>query len=295
MATQHYESQETWQGRSRQRIRPVVFLLDVLARAAPGLRPRIQKSIIRTWYQLLSRRAKEADVTVMNFGYAPLDEPATSAVDEVEDEANGFGKALYHHVAQGVDIGGKEVLEVGCGRGGGVATIYQQFAPQRVTGVDFAENAVAFCRRRHRFDGLTFATADAESLPFASRSFDIVFNVESSHCYPSIDRFFWDVRRILRPQGYFLFTDFRPSTVWDELRTQLRQAGFTILYDEEITANVLRAMELDSERRIALARRSVPRLLQNSYINFTGVKGSEIYENFRSGKDEYRRFILQSS
>ena len=40
---------------------------------------------------------------------------------------------------------------------------------------------------------------DAESLPFADRSFDAVINVEASHAYPHFPRFLAEVARVLRP------------------------------------------------------------------------------------------------
>jgi ubiquinone/menaquinone biosynthesis C-methylase UbiE len=42
---------------------------------------------------------------------------------------------------------------------------------------------------------------DAENLPFPQVSFDAVINVESAHCYGSIERFLAEVHRVLRPGG----------------------------------------------------------------------------------------------
>ena len=57
--------------------------------------------------------------------------------------------------------------------------------------------------------GLSYVQADAENLPFDDASFDVVINVESSHCYPHIDRFLSEVRRVLAPGGCFGIVDFR--------------------------------------------------------------------------------------
>ena len=51
--------------------------------------------------------------------------------------------------------------------------------------------------------------ADAEKLPFDDESFDAIINVESSHCYPHIDSFLSEVRRVLAPGGCFGIVDFR--------------------------------------------------------------------------------------
>lgn len=58
----------------------------------------------------------------------------------------------------------------------------------------------------------------AMQLPFGDGSFDLVVNVEASHAYSSDAAFLLEVRRVLHPQGRFLYADYR--TRWpcqDEL------------------------------------------------------------------------------
>ncbi len=281
------------QPRTKRRFRPVVLLLTLLARYAPEAQPRVQKSVIRAWYQFLSAPGRAADVAMMNYGYAPLGEPGTPLELAAEEEANRYGIALYHRVAGAVDLRGKDVLEIGCGRGGGAAFIKRQFAPRSVTGVDFAEKAIAFCRRRYAIDGLQFVTGDAERLTFPEASFDAVVNVESSHCYPHFDRFVQEVKRVLRPTGHFLFADFRPQPAVESLRDQLRLSGLTMVEEERITPNVVRALDLDTERRVAFAQRHIPGPLRDIFNDFAGVRGSQAYQEFQSAKTEYLRFVLQ--
>ena len=46
-------------------------------------------------------------------------------------------------------ISGKQALEVGCGRGGGSAFVFERFQPSSLTGVDLAGTAIDRCRRSH--------------------------------------------------------------------------------------------------------------------------------------------------
>jgi SAM-dependent methyltransferase len=269
--------------------------LSILSRIVDALLnlPPAKKSIIRGWYQCLSALDKEADVTFMNYGYAPLDFRGAGIALSEEDQANRYGIQLYQRVAEAVDLQGKDVLEVGCGRGGGAFFIGSYFKPRSVTGVDFSGNAVAFCKSHYRLGGLSFLRGDAEDLPCPSNSFDAVINVESSHCYNSLERFLREVVRVLRPQGSFLFADLCPRKQVPSLREKLSRSGLSILEEERITSNVLRALELDNERRLSLIRSKAPLFLRDRVRQFAGVVGSPVYRRFHSGEWEYLRFVLQ--
>jgi ubiquinone/menaquinone biosynthesis C-methylase UbiE len=290
----------TTNGRRHDRSRPVRGFVLIRAlraaygvsdRVAPGLSPRIQKALIRFGYQAASAFAARGAMEFMNYGYAPL---GGAVPDENRyDVADRYGAALYLHVAGAVSLRGKDVLEVGCGRGGGAALVARTLGPRCVVGVDFAPRAIRLCRQRYRAEGLSFRQADAEALPFPPGSFDVVINIESSHCYPNAERFFSEVARVLRPNGYFLIADLRPRVSTAILRTQLTRTGLAMLDEETITPNVVRALELDSARRRAEIASRVPALLRGPAHAFAGIQGSPIFEALQGGEAEYLRFVLQ--
>jgi SAM-dependent methyltransferase len=100
------------------------------------------------------------------------------------DEPKRFPIQLYHRTATQVDLNGKDVLEVGCGHGGGASYLTRTLHPASYTGLDLNPAGIAFCRARHNLPGRDFVRGDAENLPFPDQSFDAVINIESSHCYP---------------------------------------------------------------------------------------------------------------
>ena len=276
-----------------QRVRPVLLLFGLITRLAPGLRPRLQKRLVKLGYQLISRWDVDAVMTFMNYGYAPLDGAEPGFALSAEDEERRYCIQLYHRVAGAVDLTGKDVLEVGCGRGGGVSAVMRYLQPRTIVGIDFAERAIAFCRRRHHIQGLLFGVGDAELLPLKAGSFDAVVNVESSHAYPSVERFLREAVRVLRPRGYLLFADVRPVGGVDRLRAQLAASGLDMFQEERITPNVVRALDLDAERRLDLMRRHAPRMFRSASYEFAGVKGTAVYEALRRGDMEYVRFVLR--
>ena len=226
----------------------------------------------------------------MNYGYSAPGF-ARLKLEEVDEVDRDFIQ-LYEHVAGAVDLRGRTVLEIGSGRGGGASFVKRYLGPARMTGVDLSRAAVEFSRKRHRVQGLEFRVGDAESLPFADSAFDAVINVESSHCYPSFEKFLSEVRRVLRPDGHFLYADFRDRQNVDAWRKALG-AEFVVLREMDITTDVLTALELDNERKLELIDRLVPRLVRRSFRDFAAVRGSAIFEAFRSRDLVYMSFVLR--
>lgn len=265
--------------------------------------PYLGRSIWRRWYQFLAGYYQRKDWSFMNYGYAPLDHQTEKFNLEDDDEPNLYYVQLYHHVANVVNLRDLNVLEVSSGRGGGSHYIKRYLEPKTMVGVDFSEKAVAFCKKSYSVEGLSFVTGDAEFLPFEDNSFDVVVNTESSHCYGSMDAFLMQVKRVLRPAcqrevagrqgGYFLYADFRGKDKIDTLHKQLHRSGMTLIKDTNITPNVIEALNLDNERKMTFIQKSIPRLLLKSFQEFAGVKGSKIYEGFRTGGVIYLSFVLQ--
>lgn len=263
-----------------------IFLF--LCRFAP-----IKRLLWRWWYQFLAGMHRTGDWSFMNYGYAAI--PAAPIALDAGDEPNRYSMQLYHAVIDGVDLANRRVLEVGSGRGGGAAYVKRYHKPAEMVGVDFSAKAVALCQEVYHLPGLRFVHGDAENLPFDDNSFDVVINVESSHCYGSVDAFFSQVRRVLRPGGYFLYTDFRGGMKMDAWRQQIRDSGLVLIHETDITANVVAALDADNERKIQLIDKLVPKLLLGSFKDFSGVRGSAIYEEFRTGVTPYLRFVLQKT
>ena len=246
----------------------------------------------RRWYQFLASRYQVPEWRTMNYGYAP--NPATLRLPlEPADEGERFGIQLYHFVTQSLPLAGMQVLEVGCGRGGGASWLHRTLRPAATTAVDFSAQAIALCKQRYPLPDLTFIVGDAEKLPLPDASFDAVVNVESSHCYGSLPAFLSEVARVLRPGGHFLFADFRDSekiTLW---REQLIGSGLQILNETNITPNVLAALDADNDRKLALMEKLLPKRLLGSFKDFAATKGSLVHEQFRSGGMQYFHFVLQ--
>lgn len=96
---------------------------------------------------------------------------------------------------------GKRLLEIGCGLG----TDLVQFARggALVTGIDLTPRSIELAKRRFELAGLPadLRVADAEALPFADESFDVVYSFGVLHHTPDTGRAVDEVHRVLKPGG----------------------------------------------------------------------------------------------
>ena len=240
------------------------------------------------WKSVYNYVAKEQSQSfaLMNYGYA------ASESDDRSGEA--LPQRLYHHVASAAALGGKLLLEVGSGRGGGLAHVKQSLSPRAAFGVDLSPQAVELARKKFgHIPGLTFLQGDSEDLPFGMESFDAVLNVESSHCYPNRERFYREVHRVLVPRGYFLYTDFFSDEEAASSRALLQQARFRVLEEEDISENVLLALRMDEARKLALIDKA-PVWSKGSFRNFAATTQSDNYQRIASKQYRYLRFALQT-
>jgi len=254
---------------------------------------RGKRLLWRGWYQFLAGRYRDPRWTFMNYGYRSPEVPAPPL--DPADEPDRSYIQLYDVVARGAPLAARDVLEVGCGRGGGAAYVARALGPRRVVAVDLSPRAIALCRDRFRQSHLAFEVGDAEQLPFADGAFDAVLNVESSHCYGRFDRFLGEVRRVLRPGGHFLYADFRPEDEIAGWRAALEAAGFAIAAERDLRPGVVAALDADDANKRVMIDGLVDRPLLGIFREFAALRGSILNDALRRGDIGYRAFVLTAA
>jgi SAM-dependent methyltransferase len=106
---------------------------------------------------------------------------------------------------------GSRVLDVACGTGN--LAIPAARLGATVTGVDIAPNLVEQARQRAAQEGLTatFDEGDAEALPYADASFDIVMTMYGAMFAPRPDVTAAETARVCRPGGTIAMANWTPS------------------------------------------------------------------------------------
>lgn len=108
---------------------------------------------------------------------------------------------FIHEYAEFGSWRGRDVLEIGCG--GGTDTLQFARAGARVSAVDLTPHGVAVTREQLDNEGLSadLRVGDAETLPFADGSFDLVYSWGVLHHTPDTRRAINEAIRVCRPGG----------------------------------------------------------------------------------------------
>jgi ubiquinone/menaquinone biosynthesis C-methylase UbiE len=123
------------------------------------------------------------------------------------DEISQARYRLEPYIAPFADFAsarGKAILEIGVGAGADFENWCRYSA--HATGVDLTERAIALTAERLQLkqvplDLYDLRTADAEQLPFADASFDLVYSWGVLHHTPDTERAFSETYRVLKPGG----------------------------------------------------------------------------------------------
>ena len=122
------------------------------------------------------------------------------------------------------DFRPRVVIDLGAGTGRAAAALKRRYRRSLVIALDLAPGMLRqAARHQSLFRRIERVCADAAHLPIESASVDIVFsNLMLQWCDP-LDEVFAEVRRVLKPQGFFTFTTFGPDTL-KELRAAWAEA-----------------------------------------------------------------------
>ncbi len=137
-------------------------------------------------------------------------------------------------------LGGKKVLDIGCGLGG--KTVVYAEAGADVTGVDIDP---AHCRGAVDFagetgNGIDVICGDAQMLPFRAGSFDIVVANDSMEHFSDPEKALREIVRVTKTRGtvFLFFTPWR-SPLGSHLYDHIKTPWCHLLYPDDLLGDVL--------------------------------------------------------
>jgi len=148
---------------------------------------------------------------------------------------------IYDYLHYTKKLNFKSLLEIGCGRGGGIKVL-KDVIGKKVCGEDKKYEAIDINTKNidtcnFFYKDIAFEVGDADSF-FVKSKKDIIINVESSHCYSDLDNFFSRVHQTLSDDGLFFYCD-----IWEKNKIDLiehtLQKHFNIEHSDDFTTNVM--------------------------------------------------------
>lgn len=209
------------------------------------------------------------------------------------------------HIPIAADFGGArglKVLEIGCGLG----TDGAQFAEAGAdyTGVDLTDAAVELARKRFELFNLPgkFETADAENLPFADESFDLVYSHGVLHHTPETAKAIKEIHRVLRPRGRAVVMLYHRDSYNYRININiLRRAGARLLRSEKgislvhkITGEPLESLR--DHARLMKAEKESPAEFLNQNTDGAGNPLARVYSRMEARElfKDYSEVILKT-
>ncbi|MCE9625973.1 MAG: methyltransferase domain-containing protein [Deltaproteobacteria bacterium] len=109
---------------------------------------------------------------------------------------------------------GMKVLDAGCGFGGTVASLNENFQNMDLVGLNIDPRQITRARSKvtaRACNRVQFVEGDACRMPFEDVGFDAVLAVECIFHFPDRGEFFSEARRVLKPGGVLAICDFVPK------------------------------------------------------------------------------------
>jgi len=153
------------------------------------------------------------------------------------------------------------VLDVACGTGEFERLLLSENPSQQVTGVDISSEMLAIAQNKcSAYPQISFYTASASALPFASNSFDVIVSASAFHFFDHPDTALQEMKRVLKPSGKLILLDwcrdylsckifdiilrlfdqaYKGCYNQDELHSLLESAGFMVCRATKIRFDIV--------------------------------------------------------
>jgi 2-polyprenyl-3-methyl-5-hydroxy-6-metoxy-1,4-benzoquinol methylase len=113
-----------------------------------------------------------------------------------------YGEHMSRYLAVVDMVKGKDILDIASGTGYGTQLLAEY--ANKVTGVDYSDEAVAYAQENYPAKNLKYQVGDAHTLEnIPDNSMDVIISMETIEHLTKPEQFIKQVKRILKPNGIF--------------------------------------------------------------------------------------------
>jgi SAM-dependent methyltransferase len=125
------------------------------------------------------------------------------------------GSAEVYEILKRTSVGGRKVLDIGCGIGGIDRLLVTDYGAEKVFGIDIIDHLIARAKYEAEAAGLTewieYRLVEPGELEFEDESLDIVFSKDSIVHIEDKQKFYEEIFRVLKNGGEFVGSDWLGS------------------------------------------------------------------------------------
>ena len=123
-----------------------------------------------------------------------------------------------------LNLAPQTILDIGTGTGRSLKGLCSRFPESVIVASDLALAMLQQCKRQiEKSNFERYICCDAEFLPFADASFDLIFSTSTFQWCVDLNQLFLECRRVLSPNGVLIFSSFGPDTL-----KQLRESWMQV-------------------------------------------------------------------
>lgn len=126
----------------------------------------------------------------------------------------GLQRNVGHQLLSRLPENAQQVMDLGCGTGFFTPMLAQHYPSANLIGLDIAQGMLDYCAQQYG-DLAQWVCGDAEKLPLADNSIDVIFSslaIQWCHQFP---RVLSEALRVLKPGGSFVFSTLGPKTLFE--------------------------------------------------------------------------------
>lgn len=130
------------------------------------------------------------------------------------------------------------ILDVGTGTGFGIGLLMRRYKKAKISAVDLAPDMLKIAAKQGSwFRKPTLICADADNLPIADNSVDMIVSSLMLQWSGDLERTFSEFKRVLKPGGVLMFATFGPDTLmelrssWSEIDKDAHVNQFLDMHD----------------------------------------------------------------